>query len=321
MNNKAFWCINALPITILFSIVFLVTYFSLSAAGFLVGSEPNIAVGDVSRWCERVNQNILREPINALSNIGFMIAAIFMIRYITQDYKKNNVPNKYHGFSALVLLYIGGTYFLGPGSMFMHGTHTEWGQWIDNLSMVMYIIIPWLINLKEMAGWSTRTLFLIYLSIAFIYAVTSWIFDSEMGINLDLWALSIGLWIISETLFRFWSAQFRVISGFIGFLVAAVFGISPIEMITNIHNYWWIILFWIPAILAKQPPKNQRTYNPWFFGGMAFFVIAFYIWGQGKPGSSWCNPDSLLQFHGIWHLMCAVATWCFFKFLRTEVAK
>ena len=28
----------------------------------------------------------------------------------------------------------------------MHGTHTVWGQWIDNVSMVAYIIIPWLLN-------------------------------------------------------------------------------------------------------------------------------------------------------------------------------
>ena len=107
----------------------------------------------------------------------------------------------------------------------MHGTHTEWGEWADNLSMIMYIIIPWLLNIKEMGRWSLKTFFSSYFLIVFVYAVTRWLFGSDLGINLDLFSLSIGLWVISETLFRFWSPLFRWISGFIGFFVAAIFGI------------------------------------------------------------------------------------------------
>ena len=320
MNNKAFWCNNALPLSILFSIVFLAIYLSLSAAGYLIGLDPNMAVGDVSRWCERIHHSVVREPINALSNISFMVAAIFMIKTIAKDHKTGITLNQYHGFTPIVLLYIGGAYFLGPGSMFMHGTNTYWGGWIDNLSMIMYILIPWLINVKEMAGWSMRMFVSIYVAIVLIYGISSWIYDSEMGINLDLWAVSIGLWIISEALFRFWSPSFRVISGFIGFLVAIVFSISPITMLQNFDNYWWIILFWLPGILATQAPQKKRSYNPWFFLGVFFFVAAYYIWEQGKAGTDWCHPDSLLQLHGIWHLLCAMATWSFFKFFRTEVA-
>lgn len=47
-------------------------------------------------------------------------------------------------------------------------------------------------------------------------------------------------------------------------------------------------------------------------------MVAFAIWLTGRPANPWCRPDSLIQAHGIWHLMSAVAIFCFFVFLRTE---
>ena len=182
----------------------------------------------------------------------------------------------------------------------------------------MYIIIPWLLNIKEMGRWSLKTFFSSYFVIVFIYAISRWFFGSELGINLDLFGLSIGLWVISETLFRFWSPFFRWISGFIGFIVASVFGIFPKEIFLNFNEFWWIILFWIPAIFSSQPPRVKRDYTPWFFLGMGSYVLAFIIWLQGYPNTPFCYPDSIIQPHAIWHLMTAFSTWCFFKFFRTE---
>ena len=77
-----------------FSIIFLLTYFSLSTSQFFICAEPNISIGNISRWFERVNKNILCEPINYLINVSFMITAIFMIRKISQDHKDNHDPNQ-----------------------------------------------------------------------------------------------------------------------------------------------------------------------------------------------------------------------------------
>ena len=56
----------------------------------------------------------------------------------------------------------------------MHGTHTEWGQWADNLSMVMYILLPWLINVKEMGRWSVKRFFSVYIAIVVIDGFIRW---------------------------------------------------------------------------------------------------------------------------------------------------
>jgi len=307
-------------ISLLLSFLFLITYSVLGYLGLILGLEPNESIGDVSRWCERVSGGIFREPANALSNIGFMVMGLLMFWVLTKDKIEVN-SNQFHGLTPISSLYAGAAIFLGPGSMLMHGTHTEWGEWADNLSMIMYIIIPWLLNIKEMGNWSIKRFFSTYFLIIFVYALARWFFGSELGINLDLFGLSIGLWVISETLFRFWSPAFRWISGFVGFFVAAIFGIMPNEIFSNLNEYWWIILFWIPAIFSIRAPTVKRNYSPWFFAGMAIYILAFIIWLQGYPNTPYCNPDSFIQPHAIWHLMTAFSTWCFFKFFRTEERK
>ena len=207
--------------------------------------------------------------------------------------------------------------YLGPGSMMMHGTNTEWGGWADNLSMVMYIILPWLYNCYKMSNWSQNTLLKVYFSVVIFYALMRGLFGNDMGIGLDLFGVSIGLWVISEFLYKFWSSSMRFFSGFVGFLVLMLFGIFPAEVYINLGEYWWIIFFWLPGILANKKPQGVRTYR-WYFAGMITYMSAFAIWLTGVPDGETCNPDTLFQAHGFWHLLTAVATIFFFYHYRSE---
>lgn len=306
---------NSFFIALSASILFFLIYFILAKAGLIITLEPNLSVGDISRWCERVSPSIFREPINAFSNVGFMITGLIMFWILSNEDKKTN---DFTGLTNISILYASVVIFLGPGSFLMHGTHSYWGQWIDNVSMVTYIIVPWLYNLKELGNWSFKRFITTYILIVFIFSLLSWFFGTNMGINLDLFGVSIALWIISEFLYKFWGKINKWYSGFIGFLVASIFGIFPTDIFSDLVNYWWIVLFWLPALLANTAPTKTRTYNPWFFLGMISYIVAFIIWLQGYPDTKFCNPDSFIQPHGIWHLITAFATWCFFKFYRTE---
>jgi hypothetical protein len=306
---------NSFFIALSASILFFLIYFILAKAGLIITLEPNLSVGDISRWCERVSPSIFREPINAFSNVGFMITGLIMFWILSNEDKKTN---DFTGLTNISILYASVVIFLGPGSFLMHGTHSYWGQWIDNVSMVTYIIVPWLYNLKELGNWSFKRFITTYTLIVFIFSLLSWFFGTNMGINLDLFGVSIALWIISEFLYKFWGKINKWYSGFIGFLVASIFGIFPTDIFSDLVNYWWIVLFWLPALLANTTPTKTRTYNPWFFLGMISYIVAFIIWLQGYPDTKFCNPDSFIQPHGIWHLITAFATWCFFKFYRTE---
>ncbi len=273
-------------------------------------------IGQVSRWCERVSEGLMREPSNTLGNIGFIVAGLAMLSTLARDRPTNQNP--FTGNTPISLLFAGAVVFLGPGSMVMHGTHTNFGSWIDNVSMVAFIIIPWLVNLSARGRWGLSTMLTAYASIVVIYALGYWFIGPDLGIGLDVFGISIALWVISEALYRWWSATFRWLSGLIGFAVAAVFGVTPAVMLQSPGDHWWIVLFWLPALLARHPAPGRRSYLPWYWLGVGSFLLAYAIWLTGVPDHPWCSPDSIIQSHAAWHLGTAFSTWCFFKFFRTE---
>ena len=81
---------NSFFIALSASIMFFLIYFILAKAGLIVTLEPNLSVGDISRWCERVSPSIFREPINAFSNVGFMITGLIMFWILSKEDNKTN---------------------------------------------------------------------------------------------------------------------------------------------------------------------------------------------------------------------------------------
>ena len=311
MINKNYHFYLALSISILFLFIFL----ALSYFGLIQSSESIHLIGEASRWCERVSGGLFREPLNTLSNLGFMVVGLYMFWVICND--RQGSANPFIGISSISLLYASVVIYLGPGSMLMHGTNTEWGGWADNLSMIMFIILPWLYNIYSMSNWTSKQLLSIYASVVIIYSIWRWFTDWGLGINFNLFGVSIGLWAISETLYRFWSPLFRLLSGFVGFIVLMLFGTMPNEVFNNFSEYWWVILFLLPGLLATNKPLNTRTYK-WYFLGMIAYFSAFAIWLTGVPDNELCEPDSIIQAHSIWHLLSALATYFFFLHFRDE---
>jgi len=301
-------------IALIASISFLFLFFTLSALGLIQSIEASNLIGEASRWCERVSDGLFREPVNTLSNLGFMVVGLYIFWVLCND--KKNSANPFIGINKISILYASVVIYLGPGSMLMHGTNTEWGAWADNLSMIMYIILPWLFNIYSMSKWSINQFLNTYISIVVIYSIWRWFTDFELGINFNLFGVSIGLWVISEVLYRYWSPVFRLLSGFVGFLVLMIFGTMPNELFENFNEYWWVILFWLPAVLSNKKPKHSRTYK-WFILGMISYLSAFAIWLTGVPDHESCSPDSIIQAHGIWHLLSALATYFFFLHYRS----
>ena len=309
MNNTPFYI--ALSITGLFTIVF----FYLSSQGLIQSQEEAFLIGEASRWCERVSDGWFREPVNTLSNFGFVIIGLIIFWIISNESTSEN--NLFFGVTGITLIYATAAVYLGPGSMLMHATNTEWGGWADNLSMVIYIVIPWLYNISLMAKWSIKKFVITYFAIIVIYAVLRWLYGWGLGIGFNLFGTSIGLWFISEALYRFWSPSFRFLSGFLGFFVMFLFGTSPIDIFNNISDYWWTLLFWLPGLLANHKPEGKRS-TIWFILGMVVYFLAFAIWTTGVPEHQNCIPDSFIQAHGIWHLLTALATFLFFIHYRSE---
>ncbi len=299
--------------------VFAVGFITWAVIGWGDPAANEQVIGEVSRWCERVSDGLLREPVNTLGNLGFVASGLAMYLMLARDVvSRRTRVNRFIGNQPIVLLYAGAALFLGPGSMAMHGSHTRSGAWLDNVSMVAYILIPWLFNLARLGRWSDRTFFATYATLLGSYAAGYWFIGPDLGIGLDLFGVSIALWLISELVFRFPGQWVRWLSGVAGFVVASAFGITPMVMLEAPADYWWVVLFWVPALVARHESTARRTYTPWFWLGIASFFGAYAIWLTGTADHPWCDPDSILQAHAIWHLLSAAATWCFFLFLRSE---
>ena len=309
MTNNPFYI--ALTITGLFTVVF----FYLSSQGLIQSEEEAYLIGEASRWCERVSDGWFREPVNTLSNFGFVVIGLIIFWIISKE--NTSKDNLFFGVTGITLIYATAAVYLGPGSMLMHATNTEWGGWADNLSMVMYIVIPWLYNISLMAKWSIKNFAITYFVIIISYAVFRWLYGWGLGIGFNLFGTSIGLWFISEALYRFWSPAFRFLSGFLGFFVMFLFGTSPLDVFNNISDYWWTLFFWLPGLLATHKPEGRRS-TIWFILGMISYFLAFAIWTTGVPDHQNCSPDSIIQAHGIWHLLTALATFLFFIHYRSE---
>ena len=260
---------------------------------------------------------VMMSIANKLMSTRYSMSSLpFHIFWIISN-ESTSENNLFFGITGITLIYATAAVYLGPGSMLMHATNTEWGGWADNLSMVMYIVIPWLYNISLMAKWSIKKFVITYFVIIVIYAVFRWLYGWGLGIGFNLFGTSIGLWFISEALYRFWSPSFRFLSGFLGFFVMFLFGTSPIDIFNNISDYWWTLLFWLPGLLANHKPEGKRS-TIWFILGMFVYLLAFAIWTTGVPDHQNCSPDSIIQAHGIWHLLTALATFLFFIHYRSE---
>ena len=162
------------------STAFLFGYVLLASTGYMLSIEPGLAIGGISRWCERIVDGIFREPANALSNLGFMVSGLIMFKVLSEERPREN--QKFYGINKTSGIFAAAVIYLGPGSMLMHGTHTEWGQWADNLSMVMFIVFPWIYNLKCMGGWSENRFVTIYILVVATYGITRGVFGDGLGI-------------------------------------------------------------------------------------------------------------------------------------------
>ena len=119
--NNIFVKENAFIITLTVSVLFLLIFYILSALQLIQSTESLAFIGEASRWCERISPGPFREPINTLTNLGFMVVGLYILYKITNETSFND----FSGINKITVLYGVAVVYLGPGSMMMHGTNTE----------------------------------------------------------------------------------------------------------------------------------------------------------------------------------------------------
>lgn len=79
------------------------------------------------------------------------------------------------------------------------------------------------------------------------------------------------------------------------------------------------LIFSAPLELAIRSRLNTGSKVIRGVGAIVTMVIAFVIWNLSRTSESWfCEPDSLIQGHAIWHILNALSAYLLFMYYVSE---
>lgn len=113
----------------------------------------------IDLYCERTSPDLWAEPVNALTNLAFLLASTLLLRHWLVCYRARPAA----GWDRLLLVTLVG--LIGVGSGLFHTFAQTWAAAADALPIAMFISVFLLVSLKRLAGlgWAaTLTWFVVY---------------------------------------------------------------------------------------------------------------------------------------------------------------
>ena len=110
---------------------------------------------------------------------------------------------------------------------------------------------------------------------------------------------------------------------FVVLVVAAeVLGASdvPAPLVDTAGNLAFAVLLLIAVLIEAVIQRRPRHPRSWRSAVVAVgaMAVAFVIWSLSHSGGPLCDPDSLVQGHAVWHVLCAVSAYALFRFYASE---
>ena len=87
-----------------------------------------------------------------------------------------------------------------------------------------------------------------------------------------------------------------------------------------IGSFFFGLFLIVSAILELLHHFIKKTNIDVRFGFASIFVmgLAVCIWKKSHTGDVWCDPHSIIQGHGAWHLLCAFAVYLLYRYYVSE---
>lgn len=173
-----------------------------------------------------------------------------------------------------------------------------------NFFAIFYASLSILLGPGSMAMHATTTRVGGFLDMMSMYLIASFIFSYAVA-RLFKWK-SIGfttmfLLALSSQLYAH-TLPYEV--PFVGFIGSFAFGVFLIlTVIIEIFSY------------AIRRVKINLFYG---IASILAMCLAFFIWNLSLSDSPWCDPSSLIQGHGIWHILNAVSIYFLYRFYVSE---
>jgi hypothetical protein len=182
--------------------VLLIIFFALAALGW--PGNPDSCLADVPNtcWCEAIHTGeLVKQPTNTWSNLGFVVAGLLILWQVGRDRDQPPVLSNPMTTSTAYAVALGAVVlFLGPGSMFFHGSITDWGGWIDTYSLSLFGSFGLLYALARIFHWSDGVFLGVYLGVNALTGVFTWLVD---GTGTPIFALLVAGWVHTEGVILF----------------------------------------------------------------------------------------------------------------------
>lgn len=118
----------------------------------------NEAGNIIDAYCERVGPGLWAEPLNALTNLAFLVAAFFVWRLMQRH------DDKTPAVKALLFIMVA----IGVGSGLFHTFATPWAAFLDVLPIVVFQLTFFAVYLRSVWGqsrWATAAWLLAYVGL------------------------------------------------------------------------------------------------------------------------------------------------------------
>lgn len=145
----------------------------------------NIARSDASATAvlmPQARRALIKQPMNTWSNIGFVLAGLAMLWWIGRE-RATGRPSVLANRMTRTAFYPAAfgfmTVFMGPGSMFFHGSLKQWGGWLDSVSMYLFMSFILTYNLTRFLNWPRWAWGLSYGALNVVVGLLAWVFHEQ----------------------------------------------------------------------------------------------------------------------------------------------
>jgi len=212
----------------------------------------------VDIYCERTNPLFFAEPLNAISNIAFIIAAYLLFKTYKKSQKKD--------IEALILLILVGV--VGIGSLLFHTLATRWAMLADVIPITAFIFFYLWVCIRRLLGVSNALSALILIGFYFISTQaekipTEYSFNGSIAYFPSLAAIII---IASLLKIRGKAIANRYFMAFICFATSLTFRSVDMSVCPSLSigtHYMWhilngLLLFILTKAIIETPKKASN---------------------------------------------------------------
>ncbi len=127
----------------------------------------------LDQYCERTGVGFWNEPLNLLSNFGFIISGLIILRILkSSHYKQKPVGSSFLGILMIVI---------GLGSALFHSFANVWSMWADIIPISIFVVSYLFLFLRYTAGASLPKTIVLLCSFGALSALIAVISDHQMA--------------------------------------------------------------------------------------------------------------------------------------------